>query len=60
MFKGCLQMYEIIVIGAGPARASAALFTAKAGKKTILIDNDKGMTKRVDFRIIMASQKSVT
>lgn len=46
MFKGCLQMYEVIVIGAGPAGASAALFTAKAGKKTLLIDNDKGMTKR--------------
>ena len=46
MFKGCLQMYEVIVISAGPAGASAALFTAKAGKKTLLIDNDKGMTKR--------------
>lgn len=39
-------MYEIAVIGAGPAGASAALFTAKAGKKTLLIDNDKGMTRR--------------
>lgn len=39
-------MYEIAVIGAGPAGASAALFAAKAGKKTLLIDNDKGMTRR--------------
>ncbi|AIQ44914.1 pyridine nucleotide-disulfide oxidoreductase [Paenibacillus sp. FSL R7-0273] len=39
-------MYEVAVIGAGPAGASAALFTAKAGKKTLLIDNDKGMTRR--------------
>ncbi|WP_150272040.1 FAD-dependent oxidoreductase [Paenibacillus tepidiphilus] len=39
-------MYEIAVIGAGPAGASAALFAAKAGKSTLLIDNDKGMTRR--------------
>ncbi|CAM4404918.1 FAD-dependent oxidoreductase [Paenibacillus typhae] len=39
-------MYEVAVIGAGPAGASAALFTAKAGKTTLLIDNDKGMTRR--------------
>ena len=42
-------MYEIAIIGAGPAGASAALFTAKAGKKTIVIDSDKGMTKRAWF-----------
>ncbi|MNI67379.1 Thioredoxin reductase [compost metagenome] len=39
-------MYEIAIIGAGPAGASAALFAAKAGKQTLLIDNDKGMTRR--------------
>ncbi|MGE5704784.1 MAG: FAD-dependent oxidoreductase [Clostridia bacterium] len=39
-------MYDIAIIGAGPAGASAALFAAKAGKKTLLLDNDKGMTKR--------------
>jgi thioredoxin reductase (NADPH) len=39
-------MYDIAIIGAGPAGASAAIFSAKAGKKTILIDNDKSMTKR--------------
>ncbi|WP_379127767.1 FAD-dependent oxidoreductase [Paenibacillus sp. sgz500958] len=39
-------MYEIAVIGAGPAGASAALFAAKAGKQTLLIDHDKGMTRR--------------
>jgi thioredoxin reductase (NADPH) len=39
-------MFDIIIIGAGPAGASAALFAAKAGKKTLVIDHDKGMTKR--------------
>jgi thioredoxin reductase (NADPH) len=39
-------MYDIIIIGAGPAGASAALFAAKASKKTLVLDNDKGMTKR--------------
>ena len=39
-------MFDIAIIGAGPAGASAAIFTAKAGKKTLLIDADKSMTKR--------------
>lgn len=38
--------YDIVIIGGGPAGSSAALFAAKAGKKTLLIDNDKGMTRR--------------
>ncbi|MNI06621.1 Thioredoxin reductase [compost metagenome] len=39
-------MYDIAIIGAGPAGASAALFAAKAGKKTLVIDGDQSMTKR--------------
>lgn len=39
-------MFDVVIVGAGPAGASAALFTAKAGKKTLLLDSDKGMTKR--------------
>ncbi len=39
-------MYDIIIVGAGPAGASAALFAAKAGKQTLVIDSDKSMTKR--------------
>ncbi|GAB7388532.1 hypothetical protein BSNK01_23700 [Bacillaceae bacterium] len=39
-------MYDVAIIGAGPAGASAAIFTAKAGKKTLLIDHDQSITKR--------------
>src|SRR2546425_12404351 len=38
--------YDVAVVGGGPAGASAALFVAKAGKKTLLIDADKGMSRR--------------
>ncbi|MBN6185373.1 FAD-dependent oxidoreductase [Aneurinibacillus sp. BA2021] len=38
--------YDIAIVGAGPAGASAALFAAKAGKKTLVLDSDKSMTKR--------------
>lgn len=40
------EMYDILIVGAGPSGASAALFAAKAGKKVVVIDNDKGVTKR--------------
>jgi len=39
-------MYDVAVVGAGPAGASAALFIAKAGKKVVLLDNDQGLTRR--------------
>ncbi|WHY91029.1 FAD-dependent oxidoreductase [Neobacillus cucumis] len=39
-------MFDVVIVGAGAAGASAALFTAKAGKKTLVVDNDKSMTKR--------------
>jgi thioredoxin reductase (NADPH) len=39
-------MFEIAIIGAGPAGGSAAIFAAKAGKKTLLLDSDQSMTKR--------------
>jgi thioredoxin reductase (NADPH) len=39
-------MYDVIVIGGGPTGGSAALFTSKAGKKTLVIDNEKSITKK--------------
>ncbi|ARI77692.1 FAD-dependent oxidoreductase [Halobacillus mangrovi] len=39
-------MYDIAIIGAGPAGASAGLFAAKAGKKTVMFDSGKSITAK--------------
>lgn len=39
-------MYDVAIIGAGPAGGSAAIFTAKAGKKTIILDSNQSITKK--------------
>jgi Thioredoxin reductase len=39
-------MYDVAIIGGGPAGQSAAIFTSKAGLKTLVIDNEKGLTQR--------------
>src|SRR5438270_6196057 len=41
-----LAMYDVAIVGGGPAGASAATFTARAGLQTVLIDADAGMTRR--------------
>jgi len=39
-------VYDVIVVGGGAAGGSAAVFLAKAGLKTLVLDNDKGQTRR--------------
>ncbi|CAH0118546.1 MULTISPECIES: FAD-dependent oxidoreductase [unclassified Paenibacillus] len=39
-------MYDIIIVGGGTAGGSAALYAAKAGKKTLVLDGNASMTKR--------------
>lgn len=39
-------MFDVVVIGGGLAGGSAAIFFAKAGLKTLVLDNDKGLTRR--------------
>jgi thioredoxin reductase len=39
-------MSDVVIIGGGPAGASAAVFAARAGLNTVVIDADKGVTKR--------------
>lgn len=39
-------MYDVAVVGGGLAGGSAAIILAKAGLKTLVVDNDKGQTRR--------------
>ncbi|GGE39801.1 thioredoxin reductase [Pullulanibacillus camelliae] len=43
-------MYDVVIIGGGPAGQSAALFTSKAGKATLIIDDAKGLTQKAWVR----------
>jgi thioredoxin reductase (NADPH) len=39
-------VYDVVIVGGGPAGASAATFTSHAGLQTVVLDADKGMTRR--------------
>jgi thioredoxin reductase (NADPH) len=39
-------VFDVAVIGSGPAGASAAIFLAKAGQKTLMFDNGLSVTRR--------------
>ena len=39
-------MYDVAIVGGGTAGASAATFTGRAGLGTVVIDIDRGMTRR--------------
>ena len=38
--------YDLAIVGGGPAGASAATFAGRAGLRTVVLDADKGMTRR--------------
>jgi thioredoxin reductase len=38
--------YDVAIVGGGPAGASAAIFAGRAGLRTVVLDADKGMTRR--------------
>jgi thioredoxin reductase (NADPH) len=39
-------VYDLAIVGGGPAGASAATFAGHAGLQTVILDADKGMTRR--------------
>jgi thioredoxin reductase len=39
-------MYDLAIVGGGPAGASAATFAGHAGLQIVVLDADKGMTRR--------------
>lgn len=41
-----MTTYDVAVIGAGPAGASAALYLARGKLSTLVVDADKGITRR--------------
>ena len=41
-------MYDIIIIGAGPAGISAALYTLRANLNTLIIGKDGGALEQTD------------
>ena len=41
--------YDLVIIGGGPAGAAAAVFAARAELSTLVIDADKGFTRRAQL-----------
>jgi thioredoxin reductase (NADPH) len=44
------ERYDLAIVGGGPAGASAAIFAARAQLRTLVLDADKGMTRRALVR----------
>lgn len=43
-------MADVVVLGAGPAGLSCALFLAKAGRKVVVVDTNQTIIKRANLR----------
>ena len=41
-------MYDVCIIGRGPAGVSAAIYLARAGKQTVVVSKDGGALEKAD------------
>ncbi len=46
LVRGSRHVYDLAIVGGGSAGASAATFAGRAGLQTVVLDADKGMTRR--------------
>jgi thioredoxin reductase (NADPH) len=53
-------MYDLAIVGGGTAGASAATFTGRAGLQTVVVDGDKGMTRRAMLNNHLGFPEGVT
>jgi thioredoxin reductase (NADPH) len=52
--------YDLAIVGGGPAGASAAIFAARAGSRTLVLDADKGMTRRAMVNNMLGFPEGIT
>lgn len=52
--------FDLAIVGGGPAGASAAIFSARAGFTTVVIDADKGFTRRAMLHNYLGFPAGVT
>lgn len=52
--------YDLGIVGGGPAGASAAIFGARAGLRTIVLDADRGMTRRAMVNNLLGYPEGIT
>src|SRR3979490_2839548 len=54
------DVYDLAIVGGGPAGASAAIFAARAGLRTLVLDADKGMTRRAMVNNLLGFPEGTT
>src|SRR5215216_1191965 len=55
-----IDKYDLVIVGGGPAGASAAIFAAHAGLRTVVLDADKGMTRRALVNNLLGFPDGIT